>query len=203
MQCTEAVTAVVLAGGMARRMGGDDKGWVELDGKALIEHLLAVIVPQVSSCLINANRNRVRYAALGWPVIGDLEAGYQGPLMGILSGLQAATTDWVLVVPCDSPRLPADLLPRLLREVRHGGAEIAVAHDGIRLQPVVALLRRSLAPSLAQALADGERKIDRWYAQHKMVAVDFSDQPGAFVNINRPGDLMQLASSALTEVSDD
>lgn len=186
------VSAVILAGGMARRMGGVDKGWMMLNGKPLVRHVLDIIKPQVDRCLINANRSQDAYGTLGIPVVSDLEGDFQGPLMGIATGLYHASSDWVLFVPCDGPYIPADLVERMLRKVELEDAEIAVAHDGKRLQPVVALIKRNLLDSVRATLAEGERKIDRWYAMHKMVEVDFSDQVDAFVNVNRRDDLDEL-----------
>ena len=192
MRSTEQVTAVVLAGGMARRMGGVDKGWADLNGKPLIHHVLDRILPQVSRCLINANRSLDAYGTLGLPVVTDLEGGFEGPLMGIATGLHHATTEWVLFVPCDGPFLPQELVARLLAKAEQADADIAVAHDGKRLQPVVALIRRNMLESVRVVLAKGERKIDRWYVQQRMVEVDFSDYPDAFVNVNRKDDIAQL-----------
>lgn len=191
MLSKDQVTAVVLAGGMARRMGGVDKGWMELNGKPLIRHVLETVQPQVKSCLINANRSLDAYGTLGMPVVCDLEGDFQGPLMGIATGLYHANTDWVLFVPCDSPYLPPNLVGRLLSKAEEG-AEIVVAHDGQRLQPVVSLIKRDLLDSLQATLVKGERKIDRWYALHNMVTADFSDHKEAFVNVNRKDDLAEL-----------
>jgi len=191
-EAKQQVTAVILAGGMARRMGGVDKGWMELAGKPLVRHVLDVVEPQVSKCLVNANRSLDAYGALGWPVVADLEEGFHGPLMGMATGLKHATTEWVLFVPCDGPNLPEVLAERMLQAAIKQNADIAVAHDGKRMQPVVALIRRSLLPALKQALADGERKIDRWYQTQALAEVDFSDYPDAFINVNRKDDLEAL-----------
>lgn len=192
MHSSNQVTAIVLAGGMARRMGGVDKGWMELNGKPLIRHVLDIVKPQVGHCLINANRSMDAYGTLGMPVICDLEGDFQGPLMGIATGLFHAQTDWVLFAPCDSPYLPTELVSRMLQQAESEGADIAVAHDGKRLQPVVSLIKRELLPSVQATLAEGERKIDRWYAMHNMIEVDFSDHPDAFINVNRRDDLAEL-----------
>lgn len=167
-------------------MGGSDKGLLTLDGTPMIEHVLRVLRPQVSDVLISANRNRSRYAAFGCRVISDSESGYLGPLAGMLSGMFAASTPWLVSVPCDSPLLPADLVSRLHAALTAAGARLAVAHDGQRLQPVFALLDVALRDHLQAFLAAGERKIDRWYLQHACVEVDFSDAPDAFRNVNTP-----------------
>ncbi|HDZ8926242.1 TPA: molybdenum cofactor guanylyltransferase MobA [Aeromonas dhakensis] len=181
------VSAVVLAGGRATRMGGADKGWVELAGRPLIDHVLERLRPQVDEILINANRSQARYQALA-PVIGDDNPDYLGPLAGMQAGLAAARHDWVLFVPCDGPALPRDLMARF-RAALTPAIELVVAHDGDWLQPVVALLHKSLLPSLSAALAEGERKIDIWFARHQMAVVSFADQPDAFINLNSPDEL--------------
>ncbi len=180
------VTGVVLAGGRGRRMGGHDKGLVELAGRPLIDYVLEGLRPQVDSLLINVNRNHERYAACGERLVDDTLTGYQGPLAGFAAAMAAAETPWILTVPCDGPLLPKDLLSRLAHAVDRDDAELAVAHDGDRLQPVYALLPVSLYPSLSAFLDAGERKIDLWYAHHRMAKADYSDCKEAFRNINTP-----------------
>jgi len=182
------VTGLILAGGRARRMGGSDKGLLTLAGVPMVEHVLRVLRPQVSDLLISANRNESHYAAFGCRVLGDSESGYLGPLAGMLSGMLAASTPWLVSAPCDSPLPPADLVVRLHAGLVATGARLAVAHDGDRLQPVFALLDVTLRDDLQAFLASGERKIDRWYAKHACAEVDFSDVPEAFRNVNTPED---------------
>ena len=191
MQKTE-ITGVILAGGEARRMGGGDKGLVALCGKPLVEHALAVLSPQVDRITINANRNRERYAAYGHPVIADSRQGFQGPLAGMLSCLEAAQTEFMVSVPCDSPLLPDDLVARLFRQLSEEEADISVAHNGDRMQPVFTLMPTSLASSMQAFLDGGGRKIDRWFEQHKLAVTDFSDKPECFRNINNPAELAQM-----------
>jgi molybdenum cofactor guanylyltransferase len=178
------ITAVVLAGGRATRMGGMDKGLVELAGRPMIAHVLEALAPQVDRVLINANRNLERYAAFGWPVVPDVDTGFLGPLAGLAAGLRAARTPLVLTAPCDCPLLAPDLVTRLYSGLEAEGAEIAAPFDGERLQPVFALVRRELLASLAAYLGGGDRKIDRWFEQHKLARVDFSGLPETFVNVN-------------------
>jgi molybdenum cofactor guanylyltransferase len=187
------VTAVVLAGGRARRMGGHDKGLIELNRVPLIEYALVALQGQVDTILINANRNIERYAGLGYPVIEDRHIGFNGPLAGMASALLAMHTRYLVTVPCDSPALPQDLVDRLLHARSDADAELAVAHDGTRMQPVFALLERTLLPSLERFLEADGRKIDQWYAQHRFALADFSDQPNAFINVNTPEDLARLS----------
>jgi molybdenum cofactor guanylyltransferase len=186
------ITAIVLAGGRATRMGGMDKGLVELAGRPMIAHVLASLAPQVERVLINANRNHARYAAFGWPVVADDDAGFLGPLAGLAAGLRAADTPLVLTAPCDCPLLAPDLAARLYSALEQGRADIAVPFDGERLQPVFALVKRELADSLAAYLGGGDRKIDRWFAQHRLAQVDFSDRPENFVNVNDPDERAAL-----------
>ncbi|PXX97611.1 molybdenum cofactor guanylyltransferase MobA [Halomonas sp. LBP4] len=184
------LSGMILAGGQGRRMGGRDKGLEPFAGRPLVAHVIERLEGRVAEVMINANRHLDVYRALADRVITDAEDGFQGPLMGIYSGLRAATTPWLVVVPCDSPALPDDLVPRLVAGV--GRADIAVAHDGERLHPVVALLRTALADDLAAALTAGERKIDRWYARHAWCEVDFSDCPEAFANLNTDDEKRRL-----------
>lgn len=188
------IDAVILAGGMARRMGGDDKGLVELNGKAMIEHTIERIKPQVKEILINANRNQTRYAEFGFTVLSDEHTGFLGPLAGMITAMGHTQADYLLVVPCDCPLLPRDLVARLLTAIEANGAELAVASDGKREQPVVMLLKPSLRESMTAFLEAGERKIDFWYAKHRYAVAAFADQPNAFVNVNTPEQKQRLAT---------
>lgn len=198
---THELTGMVLAGGEGRRMGGRDKGLEPFAGLPLVAHLVKRLEGQVAELLVNANRNADAYRLFADRVIADLvmegaEGGFKGPLMGIYSGLRAAKTPWLLVVPCDSPALPNDLVARMVAGIAsaNGEHDIAVAFDGERLHPVVALLRASLADDLAATLAEGERKIDRWYARHAWCKVDMSDCPDAFANLNTEEEKQRLES---------
>jgi molybdenum cofactor guanylyltransferase len=179
-----AITGVVLAGGRGSRMGGQDKGLVPLHGRPMVQHVITCLEPQVEAILVSANRNHEQYATLGYRVIPDLITGYQGPLAGIASALQAADTPYVATVPCDSPLFGKDLVARLADALARGNADISVAHDGQRAHPVFSLLKRSLLPSLLDFLKTGERKIDLWFARHRTVYADFSDSPEWFINVN-------------------
>jgi molybdenum cofactor guanylyltransferase len=188
----EEITAVILAGGRGRRMGGVDKGLVNLGGRALIEYVLAAIAPQAGAVLINANRNLERYQCFGHPVLSDELSDYQGPLAGFHTALQASSTPYIITLPCDGPLLPTDYVERMKSALELSDAELAVAHDGTRLQPVYALIPRALIASLAQYLARGDRKIELWYGQHRVTLADFTDSANAFRNINTPADRDRL-----------
>ncbi|HEB76936.1 MAG TPA: molybdenum cofactor guanylyltransferase [Methylothermaceae bacterium] len=185
----DQVTGVILAGGRARRLGGRDKGLLAYRGLPLIRYALQTLEPVCNEILINANRNLDAYRRFGYPVIPDPLPDFQGPLAGILAALRRAKSPYLLVVPCDSPRLRSDTLARLLAALDEG-FEIAIAHDGQRLHPVVMALRtHHLADDLTAFLAAGRHKIDHWAARHRWVAVDCSDDPIQFLNINTPEDL--------------
>ncbi|HXH02708.1 MAG TPA: molybdenum cofactor guanylyltransferase MobA [Candidatus Competibacteraceae bacterium] len=186
------ITGVILAGGRAERMGGQDKGLLVLAGRPLAAHALERLRPQVGQVLINANRNRDAYAALGAEVVADSLGGFQGPLAGMLTALERLDGGYIATVPCDSPLLAADYVARMWTARAEQGAALAVARCGGWLQPVFALLERALAADLRAALLAGERKIDRWFACHPMVLVDFDDHPEMFRNINTPQELAEL-----------
>lgn len=183
------ITGVILAGGRATRMGGEDKGLIAVAGRALIETVILALRPQVSDLLINANRNLDRYRACGLPVVTDMLEGYCGPLAGMASAMRVAKTPYILSVPCDSPFIAPDLAVRLHAGLKDNDAAIGVADSGGRLEPVFALIDCNLLESLLAYLESGERKIDRWYALHPMTAVDLSDHAEMFLNLNTPEDL--------------
>ena len=189
----DQITGLVLAGGQGARLGGQDKGLVKLSGRPMIEHVLARLAPQVGRVLVNANRNMESYTGYGYEVISDSHTGFQGPLAGMASGLQHATSKYLLCVPCDSPLLLTNLADRLLGACSQKAAKIAIPHDGNRTHPVFALIDCSLRESLEEYLAGGDRKIDRWMSQHPMVTVDFSDAAESFSNINTEDDLNRTA----------
>src|SRR4029079_18106415 len=171
-----AITGIVLAGGQGRRMGGVDKGWVELAGGAMIVHVLQRLAPQVGEILINANQNLDRYRALGHPVFADTVGGFAGPLAGLHAGITHAAHDLVVTVPCDSPFLPLDLVDRLHAALVARGAQLAVARTFDQPHPVFALARRDVLPGLSAFLEGGGRKIDAWYAALDVVEVAFYDE---------------------------
>jgi molybdenum cofactor guanylyltransferase len=188
----DEITGVILAGGRAQRMGGMDKGLIPLNGKPMIEHIIDAVRPQVGALVINANRNLEDYGRYGLPVIRDRMGDYFGPLVGMASALEISDTPYLLTVPCDSPLIPADLAQRLYLKLQEAQAEISVVHDGERMQPVFALLHRDLLPSLIAYLEAGGRKIDTWYAQHRLALVDFSDRRELSCNVNTPDEQARL-----------
>ncbi|HEY1996136.1 molybdenum cofactor guanylyltransferase MobA [Paraburkholderia sp.] len=194
------ITGLVLAGGRGVRMGGVDKGLQPLHGEALAAHVLKRLAPQTGPLLISANRNPEVYAALGAPfgarIVADTLAGFPGPLAGLLAGLRAAGTDFVLSAPCDTPGVPTDLAARLALALDAQQGDIATvsttdSHGNVSIHPVFALLRTTLADDLSAFLDAGERKVRAWYARHKTVEVAFADER-AFYNINSLQELADL-----------
>ena len=186
------ITAVILAGGMGRRMGGEDKGLIEFDGRPIIEILIDKLKQQGIDIVINANRNQDRYQTYNLPVISDDLDDFQGPLAGFAVAMKSVDTDYILTLPCDGPFLVENFVEQFIQTASQTCAPICVADDGERLQPVYALMRTDLLASLETFLQSGDRKIDRWYAQHDFARVDFSAQKHMFGNINRPEDRQAL-----------
>lgn len=186
------VAGVVLAGGLARRMNNQDKGLVLYKGQAMVSYAVNSISAVVDQLLINANRNLSDYESFGYPVVSDQTDTFDGPLAGMLAAMDYCSADVLLVMPCDSPLITAEDLQRLLQAQAFEQVDIAVAYDGERLHPVFSVLNTSLQDSLRTYLLSGQRKIDRWFAQHRMQQVDFSDRPQVFMNINTMTELQDL-----------
>lgn len=179
------ITAVILAGGRATRLGGADKGLLPLDGEPLVAHVLRRIAPQVGAVLINCNRNAEAYARFGCPLFPDRLADFPGPLAGLHAACHAAQTPLILTVPCDSPFLPSDLAEKLLAALPGNDAAVAA---GERREPVFALYRASLLPRLETFLAGGGRKVGQWQGELHCGIGDFSEQAEVFRNFNTADD---------------
>lgn len=200
------ITGLILAGGRGSRMGGVDKGLQTFNGMPLALHTLTRLQMGggVGHVMINANRNLAAYESFGASVWPDGLADYAGPLAGFLTGLERCETPYLVTVPCDTPLLPLDLVPRLAQALQAQDAEIAMAaapeisRDGkvqVRTQPVFCLLRVELLEDLMRFTQGGGRKIDAWTALHKTVIVPFDlpgDSPQAFFNANTLAELRQL-----------
>ena len=193
------ITGLILAGGRGSRMGGVDKGLQNHLGQPLAMHALLRLGPQVGHVMINANRNLGAYESMGVPVWPDALPDYPGPLAGFLAGLEHCETPYLVTVPCDTPGFPPDLVERLAAALEANDAEIAMAatqEDGtLQVQPVFCLMEASLMESLVRFTQSGQRKIDRWTAQHRCVEVPFDDAQ-AFFNANTLAELQQLQTNA-------
>ncbi len=182
------ITAVVLAGGRARRMEGQDKGLIELAGRPLVEHVIVRLRPQVDRLLISANRHLARYEAFGYPVISDTWPDFPGPLAGLLAAFDHSDAEWILTVPCDVPLLPDDLVARLRAALGDSGA-IASVRTGDHLQPTFLLAPRTAKASLRHYLASGRRAVHGFLEEQQAQLVDFSEAADAFGNLNTPAEL--------------
>lgn len=195
----DSITGLVLAGGLGRRMSADgagtDKGLVPFRGRPMVAHAIERLAPQVGALLLNVNGDARAYAGFGLPIVPDTVGGFAGPLAGLHAGLGAATTEWVVTVPCDSPFLPTDLVDRLADAALRDGRPVALARTGKWTHPVFALVRRDLLPDLEAFLADGGRKIDAWTARAGQAEVDFGDE-APFRNINTRDELRRWSEDA-------
>ncbi len=192
MSDREAITGVVLAGGMGRRMGGVDKGLQLLRGRPMVAWVIERLQPQVGRLIINANQNLERYGAFGCPVVADRIPDFAGPLAGLHAALSAAQSPLVATAPCDSPFLPEDLVFRLFSALTVADADLAVARTFDQAHPVFCLCKRDVLPHLTAFLEGGGRKIDYWYSTLKVVDVAFDDQPESFENINTRDELSRF-----------
>ena len=181
------ITGIVLAGGLARRMGGIDKGLLPYRGHPLTYYALNTMQTITASIRISANRNQARYATFGYPVVSDTVPGYAGPLAGLLAAMKSANTPYVISIPCDCPFISTEVLTRLCDAPLD--AEIVTLHDGIRTHPVFMRVNRSLTDSLENYLAQGQHKVIAWIEQHRHQIVDCSDLAACLRNINTPQDL--------------
>ena len=181
------ITAVILAGGKASRMDGEDKGLMVFRELPLIAHVVNVAKPKVSQILISANRNFDEYANFGEVIKDDLE-GFQGPLAGISKALKVCSTPYLLVLPCDSPLIDAALIDSLIEKMDVSQADICVAHDGSIMHATFALMKTTLKMSLEDFLEEGGRKMALWYRQQSIERIDVSSHLEVLININRPED---------------
>lgn len=180
---------VILAGGRGTRMSGQDKGLIEWEGKPLIEHILSELDKVSSNIMINANRNITNYQAYGYPIVSDTLDDYQGPLAGILSAMLQCKHEYLLCLPCDSPKLPKNLVHRLFSCMKNEHKSTAICHDGKRLQPLFAMIHCDEQQPLIDFLAAGKRKVHDFFLQLDPAICDFSDQADRFHNFNTADDM--------------
>lgn len=187
-----AITGIVLAGGLGRRMGADgfgtDKGLRAFRGRPMAAHVIERLSPQVGTLAINANRNLDTWRRFGAPVFQDEVEGFAGPLAGLHAAMAQAATRWLVTAPCDAPFLSPDLVVQLAHALAQADAQLAVARTGEQAHPVFAMVDRSLRAHLEAFLASGRRRIDAWYAPLRVVEVAFEDE-AAFRNINTADEL--------------
>jgi molybdenum cofactor guanylyltransferase len=191
-----STVGLVLAGGLARRMGGGDKAFIQIGGVPILDRVLAVLRGRCAPIILNANGDPARFARYGLPVIADSVPDFAGPLAGILAGLDWAAThapgaEWVTSVPGDCPFLPHDLVNRLHAARAEAGTPLACARSGEWRHPVVGLWRVDLREDLRHALTvEDLRKIEIWTARHGVAIASWPDQPiDPFFNVNTPDDV--------------
>lgn len=180
-------------------MGGQDKGLQPLRGMPMAMHVLWRLSPQVQDVVINANRNLGAYEGFGRTVVPDVSGDFQGPLAGMAAGFPYCTTDWMMVVPCDVPHLPNDLVQRLVEAAEAVDAPAAMpctqeADGRMQTHPVFLLLRNELSENLMVYMQNGGRKIDAWTKPLGALEVPFDDAR-AFFNANTLADMHQLEHS--------
>lgn len=193
---------LILAGGRSRRMGGGDKGLLDLAGRPMLARVIERLMPQVDALAINANGDPGRFTSFGLPVVADTVTGFAGPLAGVLAGMRWTATRLpgarhIATVTADAPFIPMDLVARLRMAVAGPPGVIAVAASGGEVHPVIGLWPLALADDLAAALQRGERKVQAWTERHGAITVEFpcvmvgSDRIDPFFNVNTPGELAE------------
>lgn len=197
---------VLLAGGLARRMGGGDKPMRTIGGRTILERVIARLSPQCSRLILNANGDPVRFAAFGLQVIADDVPGFPGPLAGILAALDWTATnrpevEWVLSAAGDCPFLPRDLVARLHEARQRENAQLAVGASGDQSHPVIGLWRVALRDELRHALVvEDLRKIDRWTARYPLATVTWPTKPlDPFFNANTVDDIVEAERLAVLD----
>ncbi len=183
------ISAVILAGGKARRMGGQDKGLQILGKQPLIQYVINRLQPQLHDISINANRSQTEYAKFGFPVFSDELPDFQGPLSGMLTALEKTKSDFILFTPCDTPFFPMNLLDKLQSAVKNDRTFIAYACDEEREHPVFCLMSVQLKEQLRHYLASGERRLLQFMKENDGISVKFTKEEGNFENFNTLDDL--------------
>jgi molybdopterin-guanine dinucleotide biosynthesis protein A len=208
MTTEPATYGLVLAGGLARRMGGGDKGLIRIGGATILERALARIGPQCAGLVINANGDPARFTHFRLPVVADDIEGFAGPLAGVLAGLDwlaanAPATGWLASVPGDCPFLPRDLVRRLHEARAAAGVPLACAKSGDWRHPVVGLWPIELRADLRRAVVvEGLRKIEVWTVRHGIALAEWPAEPvDPFFNVNTPEDAAQAQRFAALEES--
>ena len=195
----EKVVGILLAGGLARRMGGGDKCLRQLAGRPLLDHLIDAVTPQVDALVLNANGDAARFSNYGLPVVADSIEGYAGPLAGVLTGMEWAEKNvpgaaLVVSLATDAPFIPRNLVARMRLAIKSESADLACAASGGRVHPVFGLWPLCLRSDLRAAMIDeGIRKIDSWTARYNLAVVEFKYKQGRdpFFNVNKPDNLAE------------
>jgi molybdenum cofactor guanylyltransferase len=188
MALSDNITGLILAGGAGRRVGNRDKGLIPWQGRPLIAHVSDCLRPQVGELLISCNRNLSHYQNFANRTVTDTRRDFQGPLAGLEAAYPYIQTEFLIVVCCDMPHLPRDLVIRLaapLLDRGDGAPEISFAYDGVREQYLCAAIRRDCLASLGSFLDEGHRAVREWYKRRDSVTVDFSQDIACLRNYNK------------------
>lgn len=189
----QKISAIILAGGQARRFNFQDKGLIHWQGKPLIQHVIDRLQDQTQEIIINANRNIDRYRELGYLVCSDQLDDFQGPLAGIQAALPLTNNPLVLVSPCDTALLPSTLVSRLVKALEANKADIAYPYCDHRAHYLPVLLRASLLKPLNEHLKGKDRSMKGWYHTRHTVEVNFdASESSAFSNFNQPENLLSV-----------
>ncbi len=186
------MSVLILAGGRGSRMGGLDKGLVELNNQPFVEHALKIVRPYSDDMIISCNRNQQLYRNYSDILVSDNSDDYPGPLAGIQAGMQRARHQALLVLPCDTPMIPTDLPLKLFQAFDKQPDAISVVNDGERLQPLHAIIPTRYLDSLNEFLLTNQRGVIHWYKQHPMAEVAYQGQAEFFTNINRLDELQAI-----------
>lgn len=189
----DKISAIVLSGGRGQRFGFEDKGLLEWRGKPLIEYVLQGLAGQCQQIIINCNRNGRQYQSFGYSVFEDENKDYPGPLEGIRSSAAAVLHPWCLISPNDIPKLPADLVARLLEAAKSNHWQIAYPRCGERRHYLPVLVETNILGSIERQLQTGDHSLHGWFEHFRAGAVDFSNQADAFTNVNTPQVLQSLS----------
>ncbi|HXI05018.1 MAG: molybdenum cofactor guanylyltransferase MobA [Bradyrhizobium sp.] len=205
---TPGIPGVLLAGGLARRMGGGDKPMRQIAGRTILDRVIARLAPQCDGLIINANGDPARFASFGLPVVADSVADFPGPLAGILAAL-----DWtaanrpevslILSAAADCPFLPRDLVSRLHQALIAENAQLAVAASDGQSHPVIGLWSVALRDELRHSLVvEDIRKIDRWTARYRLATVTWPVTPvDPFFNANTMDDIAEAERLAALDAA--
>lgn len=173
-------SCIILAGGEGKRVDGQDKGLLTYKDKTLVQHVIDRVSPQVNEIIISANRNIEEYKRYGYPVISDVAEEYRGPMAGIAAALPYCNNEWVLIVPCDMPFLPDDIVDTLSDDINNTG--ICIAEYNQRLQ-LVFFINKKLLPSLTRSLQNDQLRLMQWVNSHHPKIIKFSKND-SFKNLN-------------------
>ena len=195
------VTTLILAGGKSTRMDGQGKGILNVEGKYIINYIINIAEKYSKKIIVNVNRNFEKYEAMGLVICKDVLDDFQGPLAGIYSGLMMIDTEYMITLPCDGPFIRDIFFKKMISS--DNNADINVAHDGKRIQPVYCMIKKSVTNNLEGFLKTDQRKIDKWFENNITNLIDFSQYNEMFVNINDKNELEKYKKQILNNIKNE